>query len=47
MNDKQHAVRRLVEDHTTDNPIDWQTLIESALCLALVCMVLWIIGGAR
>lgn len=37
MNDEQH----------TDNPIDWQTLIESALLLALVCMVLWIIGGAR
>lgn len=31
----------------TDNPIDWQTLVESALLLALVGMVLWIIGGAR
>lgn len=56
MNDKQHAARRLVEDHTTarrlvedhtaaDNPIDWQTLIESALLLALVGMVLWTLGG--
>ena len=27
--------------------IDWQTLVESALILALVGMVLWIIGGAR
>ena len=34
--DKQH----------TDN-IDWQTLIESALILALVGMVMWIVGGAR
>lgn len=38
MNDKQH---------NTDKPADWQTLIESALILALVGMVLWIIGGAR
>ena len=38
MNDKQH---------TTDNPTDWQTLIESALLLALVGMVLWIMGNAR
>ena len=30
-----------------DNRPDWQTLIESALMLALVGMVLWIIGGAR
>lgn len=57
MNDKQHAARRLVEDHTsarrlvedhtTDNPIDWQTLIESALLLVLVGMILWIMVGAR
>lgn len=31
----------------TDNPIDWQTLIESALLLALVGMILWIVGGTQ
>lgn len=36
-NDKRH----------TDNRTDWQTLLESALILALVGMVLWIVGGAR
>lgn len=36
-NDKRH----------TDNQPDWQTLLESALLLALVGMVLWIVGGAR
>lgn len=36
-NDKRH----------TDNQIDWQTLLDSALILALVGMVLWIIGGAQ
>lgn len=29
-----------------DNQTDWQTLLESALILALVVMVLWIVGGA-
>ena len=33
------------EWHTDNQPIDWQTLVESALILALVGMVLWIIGG--
>ena len=36
-NDKRH----------TDNQPDWQTLVESALILALVGMVMWIVGGAR
>ena len=31
--------------HTDNQPIDWQTLIESALILALVGMVMWIMGG--
>ena len=33
------------KQHTTE--IDWQTLIESALILALVGMVMWIVEGAR
>ena len=30
-----------------NNNIDWQTLLESALLLALVGMVMWIVGGAQ
>ena len=33
--------------HTDNQPIDWQTLLESALLLALVGMVLWIVGGVQ
>ena len=35
------------DERHTDNQPDWQTLLESALILALAVMVLWIVGGAR